>query len=171
MTSSTAFSLSRSENLKALISACASDNSLSLSANTTQHKRVTISQQGEAKSGQKLARSSRIFAPLTSFSNRLSSTLTGSEPCNRFMNSSASRLCLIEGARLRDEPFPSLNDPDTANGATGVATVASVPTSPETSAMADLSDAVSSHIHLFVAPWIPRRAVRETARVAEKMQV
>jgi len=171
VTSSTAFSLSRSESLKALISACASDNSLSLSANTTQHKRVIITQQREAKSGQKLARSSRIFAPLTSFSNRLSSTFTGSEPCNRFMNSSASRLCLIEGARLLDEAFPSLNDPDTANGAAGVATVASAPPSPEISAMADLTDGASSHIHVLAAPRIPTHTVRRRARVAEKMQL
>ena len=41
MTSSTAFSLRRSENLKALISACASPNSRSLSAKSTQESSTT----------------------------------------------------------------------------------------------------------------------------------
>jgi len=56
------------------------------------------------------------------------------------MNSSASKLGLIECVRLRDEFFPSLNDPETVNG-TGVTTVGSIPTSPENSAIADLTDA------------------------------
>ncbi|KAH0435566.1 hypothetical protein IEQ34_026573 [Dendrobium chrysotoxum] len=68
------------------------------------------------------------FPPLTSFSSLLSSTLIGSDPCSRFMNSSASRLGLIAGFRLSfPEDFPSpLNDadaasiPGNANGGAGV---------------------------------------------------
>ncbi|KAH0451652.1 hypothetical protein IEQ34_018951 [Dendrobium chrysotoxum] len=57
------------------------------------------------------------FPPLTSFSSLLSSTLIGSDPCSRFMNSSASRLGLIAGFRLSfPEDFPSpLNDADAAS--------------------------------------------------------
>ncbi|BAU02535.1 hypothetical protein VIGAN_11208400, partial [Vigna angularis var. angularis] len=60
---------------------------------------------------------------------------------------------------------------DTANGATDVATIASAPPSSETSAMADLTDVVSSHIHVLAAPRIPRCTVRLRARVIEKMQL
>jgi hypothetical protein len=80
------------------------------------------------------------------------------------MNSSASRLGLTD-ALLRDELFPSLNDPETINGVgciavgvdseaerpllvSGVAVAgATAPPSSETSAIADLADSVS-HIQM-----------------------
>ena len=59
VTSSTAFSLSRSESLKALISACASDNSLSLSANTNTHKKNKNSKFKTQKTQKKKKKSRR----------------------------------------------------------------------------------------------------------------
>jgi hypothetical protein len=63
------------------------------------------------------------------------------------MNSSASKLGLIECARLRDEFFPSLNDPETVNGA-GVTTVESIPVSPENSSMTDLANTETKQLAL-----------------------
>ncbi|CAI9761940.1 unnamed protein product [Fraxinus pennsylvanica] len=55
-------------------------------------------------------------SPLTSFSRRLSSNFTGSDPCSRFKNSSASKLGRTAALR-RDELLPpSLNDADIVKG-------------------------------------------------------
>lgn len=160
MTSSTAFSLSRSENLKALISAWASPNSRSLSAQTqTQTQKPRKENQHAAHPNQLEAnRIEPHSAPRTSFSSRLSSTLTGSDPCSRFMNSSASMLGLTD-ALLRDELFPSLNDPDTVSGAGGVGVAvgsgppllvsgATAPLSSDNSAIADLTDSTTYESHI-----------------------
>lgn len=104
------------------------------------------------------------FAPLTSFSNRFNSTFTGSDPCKRFMNSSASKLGRTD-PRLRELPFPSLKDCDTVSGGVDAANTGSfasgrpplppfsvqlssagetLATSPEISAMTDLRRSFTS---------------------------
>jgi hypothetical protein len=172
ITSSTAFSLSRSENLKALISAWASPNSRSLSAQTQTQKPRKENKHAAHPNQLEAHRIKPHSAPRTSFSSRLSSTLTGSEPCSRFMNSSASRLGLTD-ALLRDELFPSLNDPDTASGAGGVGVAvgsappllvsgATAPPSSDNSAIADLTDSTTyeSHIQMHLALRIQKLGFR-----------
>lgn len=56
-----------------------------------------------------------LGGPLTSFSSRVSSTLTGSEPCRRLTKSSASMLGR-RTARGRLALLPSLNDAEAAKG-------------------------------------------------------
>lgn len=96
---------------------------------------LSLYKKKKKKSAEEHFRSNSIFAPRTSFSRRLSSTFTGSEPCNKFMNSSASILGCLAEPRVLDETLASLNDPDTESSG-GVATP---PRSLKTSSIADLT--------------------------------
>jgi hypothetical protein len=71
---------------------------------------------------------SRISSPLTSFSSRLSSTLTGSDPCMSVRRSSASRPACT-GPRRRAEPLCA----------------EAFPSSPPPSAISDLSPSGATH--------------------------
>lgn len=84
------------------------------------------------------------FSPLTSFSSRLSSTFTGSDPWSKFMNSSASRLGRTGARLLDDDP---LND---AVAASGVVSLLALPPfsaklGSEPSAMSDLAGYLTSN--------------------------
>lgn len=142
VTSSTAFSLALSDSLSALISACASPNSLSLSAKTTT---TTKSEQNHQKIKPKReAKDRTTFRPLTSFSRRLNSNFTGSDPCSKLINSSVSKFGFNDGRRFSavaddDDDLPSpLNDANTVSD--GVALPSILPLK---SAISDLNRTIS----------------------------
>lgn len=123
ITSSTAFSRALSDRRSALISACASPSSLSLSKRTQKQRTLPyeipkVSENPRSRSGNmSYATSHESNSPLTSFSSRLSSTLRGSDPCISVRSSSASRpTCAAPRRReeellCADDAFPSSPPP------------------------------------------------------------